>query len=69
MASKLESWSRLSNSKPYSHARIFGRTHGQTIAMTKCYLRRTVTPASAAETSAPTLGPLNCKMTPFEFCN
>jgi hypothetical protein len=28
-----------------------------------------VTPPTAAETSAPTLGPLSCRITPFAFCN
>jgi hypothetical protein len=33
------------------------------------YLKRTVTPPTAADTSAPTFGPLSCKITPLAFCN
>jgi hypothetical protein len=28
-----------------------------------------VTPPTAADTSAPILGPLSCRITPFAFCN
>lgn len=33
------------------------------------YFKRTVTPLTAADTSAPTFGPLSCKITPLAFCN
>ena len=33
------------------------------------YFNRTVTPPTAADTSAPTLGPLSCRITPLAFCN
>ena len=33
------------------------------------YFRRIVTPPTAADTSAPTLGPLSCRITPLPFCN
>jgi hypothetical protein len=33
------------------------------------YFKRTVTPPTAADTSAPTFGPLSCKITPLAFCN
>ena len=33
------------------------------------YFKRTVTPPTAADTSAPTLGPLSCNITPLAFCN
>jgi hypothetical protein len=33
------------------------------------YFKRTVTPPTAADTSAPILGPLSCKITPLAFCN
>jgi hypothetical protein len=33
------------------------------------YFKRSVTPPTAADTSAPTYGPLSCKITPLAFCN
>ena len=33
------------------------------------YFKRIVTPPTAADTSAPTFGPLSCKITPLAFCN
>ena len=33
------------------------------------YFKRIVTPPPAADTSAPTFGPLSCRMTPLAFCN
>src|SRR5262245_49536106 len=33
------------------------------------YFKRIVTPPTAADTSAPTLGPLSCRITPLAFCN
>jgi len=33
------------------------------------YLKRIVTPPTAADNSAPTFGPLSCKITPLAFCN
>ena len=33
------------------------------------YFKRTVTPPTAADTSAPTFGPLSCRITPLAFCN
>jgi hypothetical protein len=33
------------------------------------YFKRMLTPATAAESSTPTLGPLSCKITPLVFCN
>ena len=33
------------------------------------YFKRIVTPPTAADTSAPTFGPLSCRITPLAFCN
>ena len=34
-----------------------------------CHCITMVTPPTAADTSAPTFGPLSCRMTPFAFCS
>ena len=34
-----------------------------------CYFSRIVTPPTAADNSAPTFGPLSCRITPLAFCN
>jgi hypothetical protein len=39
------------------------------ISTKRTYFKRTVTPPTAADTSAPTFGPLSCKITPLAFCN
>ena len=59
---------RLSRGSPpsahaaLSHQRRAARSH-------HAYLNRTVTPPTAADTSAPILGPLSCRITPLAFCN
>ena len=42
---------------------------GARLIASHLYFKRTVTPPTAADTSAPTFGPLSYKIMPLAFCN